>query len=189
MTDIALLPARHKLDVDSYYRMAETGILKREDRVELIEGEIIDMAPIGQDHEASVIGLTRALVLACGDRALVSTQNSVRLGRWSAPQPDFAVLRFRDDFYRTGDRAGPQDVLLLIEVADSSLHFDRTVKLPLYARSTIPEVWIVDLKTRVLAAYRDPTTDGYATSVTHNAGETVGLSQDPAIAIKLDRLF
>ena len=82
MNDIALLPARHKLDADSYYRMAETRTLKREDRVELIEGEIIDMAPIGQDHDASVIGLNRAMVLACGDCALVSTQNSIRLGRW-----------------------------------------------------------------------------------------------------------
>ena len=189
MNEIATLPARHKIDVDSYYRMAELGILRREDRVELIEGDIIDMAPIGQDHEASVIGMTHALVRACGDRALVSTQNSVRLGKWSAPQPDFAVLRYRDDYYRTGDRAGPQDVLLLIEVADSSLHFDRTVKLPLYARSNIAEVWIVDLKTRVLATYREPGADGYAVCTTHHAGETVALSQDAAITINLDRLF
>ena len=169
--------------------MAEAGVFKPGERVELIEGEIIDMAPIGQNHEGSVIGFTRALVLACGDRALVSTQNSLRLGQWSAPQPDFAVLRYRPDFYREGERASPADVLLLIEIADSSLTFDRKVKLPLYARAGIPEVWIVDLKASLLTAHRDPTGDSYATTTPHNPGDTLTLSQDATIAVKLDRLF
>ena len=183
------LPVRHRLDVDTYYRMAELGLLKPDERVELIDGEIFDMAPIGQDHEASVIGLTHGLVLACGDRALVSTQNSVRMAPWSAPQPDFAVLRYREDFYRTGERAGPGDVLLVIEVADSSLRFDRTVKLPLYASAGIPEYWIVNLKDRVLTAYREPSGDTYGVVSDHAATETIALAADPQIAIRLDRLF
>ncbi len=189
MTQAALLPSRHKVDVDQYYRMAGTGVFQPGERVELIDGDIIDMAPIGQEHEGSVIGMTRALVIACGDRALVSAQNSVRLGRWSAPQPDFAVLRFRADFYRTGERAGPQDVLLLIEVADSSLHFDGMVKLPLYAQAGIAEVWIIDVAAQELTSYRDPTASGYAVSTTHRDGETIAIAQDPQIVITLDRLF
>ena len=190
MSQLALdVPVRHKLDVDTFYGMAEAGLFKPEERVELIEGEIFDMAPIGQDHEASVIGLTRALVLACGDRGLVSTQNSVRMAPWSAPQPDFAVLRYREDFYRTGERAGPADVLLVIEVADSSLRFDQGVKLRLYARAGIPEYWIVNLKARVLTAHRAPAGDSYAAVTDHGAGETLGLAADPHIAITLDRLF
>ena len=180
------MPTRHKIDTDSYYRAAETGVLRPEDRVELIEGEIIDMAPIGPDHEGDVISLNRALVEACGRRALVSPQNSLRLGRWSAPQPDFTVLRPRADTYRTGERAGPSDALLVIEVSDSSLHYDRTVKLPLYARSGIGEVWIVDVARRIVTVYRDPSPDGYATMNTHHSGDRIALALDPTLVVDLD---
>ncbi len=186
MDQAALMPTRHKLDADSYYRAAETGVLRPDDRVELIEGEIIDMAPIGPDHEADVICLTRALVEACGRRALVSPQNSLRLGRWSAPQPDFTVLRPRADVYRTGERAGPADALLVIEVSDSSLHYDRTVKLPLYAKSGIGEVWILDVTRRIVTSYRDPTPDGYTTVSTHAPGDTIALALDPTLVVELD---
>lgn len=121
MDDVAVMPARHKLAVRDYHRMVDAGILTRYDKVELIDGEIMDLAPIGQDHEAAVNGLNRALMLACGDRAIVSIRNSVRLNNFSAPQPDAAVFRPRADFYRTGTRPGPADTLLLAEVADSSL--------------------------------------------------------------------
>ena len=93
MDEEGVTPTRHKLSADDYYLAAEAGVLKPEDRVELIEGEIIDMAPIGQDHESVVMAFNERLVLACHGRAIVSTQNSLRLGRWSAPQPDFAALR------------------------------------------------------------------------------------------------
>ena len=189
MDDVAVLQARHKLDVDDYYRMAEAGILGEDDRVELIDGDIIDMAPIGPGHEAVVNGLNKKLVLACMDDAIVSTRNSLRLGRRSAPQPDLAILRHRDDFYATGERAGPQDVLLLIEVADGSLQYDRTVKLPLYARAGIAELWIVDLKRCVVEAYRTPAGDGYGETTTHRRGDRVALAQAPGIAVKLDLIF
>ena len=131
MDDTDLVLTRHRLNVDDYHRMAEAGILGEQDRVELIDGDLIDMAPIGQDHIASVNGLAHALFLACGDRAIVSIQNPARLDRFSEPQPDAALFRPRADHYRTGAPPGPADVLLLVEVADSSLRYDRAVKLPL----------------------------------------------------------
>jgi len=189
MDDTALLPARHKLNVDDYHRMAETGILGEDKRVELLDGDLIDMAPIGQDHAATVNGLNRALFLACGDRAIVSIQNSVRLNRFSEPQPDAALFRPRADNYRTGAPPGPADTLLLIEVADSTLRYDRTVKLPLYARAGIAEVWIVDLQRRMVDVHRSPAGDAYTTVETHGPDATVSLSQAPDIAVDLRRVF
>ena len=189
MDDTGLAPARHRLDVDDYHRMGEAGILHEDDRVELIDGELIDMAPIGQDHAATVNGLNRILVMAFGERAIVSVQNPVRLNRFSEPQPDFAVFRPRADDYRTGEPPGPSDTLLVVEVADSSLRYDRTVKLPLYARAGIPEVWIIDLKRRVLEAHRQPGPDGYAAMQTHGPGDTVTPALAPEIAVALRRVF
>ncbi len=189
MDDAAVMPTRHKLDVAIYHQMIDAGIFGKEDRIELIDGDIIDMAPIGQDHVAIVNGLNRALVLACLDRAIVSTHNPVRIGRLSAPQPDFAVLRPRPDFYATGERPGPGDVLLLVEVSGSSLRFDQTVKLPLYARAGIGELWIVDLHRRALDAYRAPDGDGYRESATYQPGETLALALAPEVVVRLDLVF
>lgn len=189
MDDGAVLPARHKIDVDAYHRMGEAGILGEDDRVELIDGELIDMAPIGQDHAATVNRLNEALVMACAGRAIVSTQNPVRLDRLSEPQPDFAIFRARADFYATGRRPGPADVLLLVEVADSSLRFDSKVKLPLYAKAGIPEVWIVNLGRRVLSMHRQPVGQAYRESTTHRAGETIAPSLAPYIRVDLARIF
>jgi Uma2 family endonuclease len=107
MDDAAVLPARHRLDVDDVRRMAEAGIFGEDDRIELIDGDLIDMAPIGQVHAAVVTGLTETLVLACAGRAIVSPQNPIRLDRSSEPRPDLAVLRRRADVYATGERPGP----------------------------------------------------------------------------------
>ena len=189
MDDAADLPTRHRLDVDDYHRMVDAGILGKEDRVELIDGEIIDMAPIGQGHAAVVGGLTRSLVMACGDKAIVWVQNPIRLDRRSEPQPDFAILRPRADFYAAGKRPGPSDVLLLVEVADSSLRYDLTVKLPLYARAGIAELWIVDLKRRALDAFRRPAGDGYAEVSTHRPGDRLALAAAPGITVSLDLMF
>lgn len=152
---------RRKLDVADYHRMAEAGILGEDDRVELIEGELIEMAPIGSPHAGTVNGLTHLLVRAVGDRAVVAVQNPVRLGPYSEPQPDVALLRPRADSYR-GATPITADVLLLIEVADRSLRYDRTVKLPLYARHGISEVWLIDLESRTVEVHREPAGDAYA---------------------------
>ncbi len=116
-------------------------------------------------------------------------QNPVRLDRLNEPQPDLAVLRRRADFYATGERPGPADVLLLVEVADSSLRFDRTVKLPLYARAGIAELWIVDMKQRVVDAYRQPGADGYGAHTTHQRGEQIVLAAAPDITVRLELMF
>lgn len=187
MNDATLLPARHKLDVDAYHRMGEAGILGEDDRIELIEGELIDMAPIGVEHSAAVNWFARALFKACDDRAIVQVQGPVRLDRLSEVQPDFAVLRPREDFYHAA-LPGPANVLLLVEVAKSSLHHDRTVKLPLYARAGIAEYWIVDLARRVVTAHRRPASEGYDQIDTKGPGERLVLALDPAIAISLDRV-
>ena len=186
MDDVAVMPTRHKLAVRDYHRMVDAGILGKYDKVELIDGEIIDMAPIGQDHEGATNGLAETLFEVCKGRAIVSVQNSIVLDRWSAPQPDFAVFRFRADRYRTGSRPGPSDCLLLVEVADSSLRYDKTVKLPLYATAGIQEYWIVDLNDRVVNVYRKPDGGAYAEHSIHGPGDRITLLVDPEITVALD---
>lgn len=189
MDDGSLVLARHKLDADDYFRMAEAGILGRGDRVELIDGEIIDMAPTGQGHGSTVSRLTHTLVMALNGRVTVFSQSSLRLNRLNVPEPDFAILKYRADFYGTGEPANPDDVLLLIEVADSSLRYDRSVKLPLYARSRIPETWIVDLKRHTLESYRLPEGDRYTVWSTHHPGETVSLQAAPDLTLTVTDLI
>ena len=116
-------------------------------------------------------------------------QNPVRLDRSNEPQPDLAVLRRRADFYATGERPGPGDILLLVEVADSSLRFDRTVKLPLYARAGIGEVWIVDLQRRAIDTYRMPAGDAYGEMTTHQPDGRIALALAPEIVVTLDLVF
>ena len=188
MDDAGVGPVRHKLDVDQYYRIADAGVFGEEDRIELIDGDLIDMAPISQAHAAIVSALAEALFVACAGRAIVWPQNPIRLDRLSEPQPDLAVLRRLADFY-SGERPGPADVLLLVEVADSSLRFDRTVKLPPYARAGIAELWIVDLRQRVLSAYRKPAGDGYAETTTHTSGDQLALVLAPEIVVRLDLIL
>ena len=180
---------RRKLDVHEYHRMGDAGILHEDDRVELIEGELIDMGSIGWDHASTVNGLTRTLVLACGTRAVVSVQNPVRLDEFNEPQPDFAVLKPRGPNGRALGPPGPSEVLLLVEVADSSLRFDKKVKVPLYARFGIPEVWIVDLQKRVLQRYQGPRGGAYGDVTPHGAGESLALAADPKIAVALGEAF
>jgi Uma2 family endonuclease len=189
MDDGLVEPTRHKLDVDDFYRMADAGIFDEDDRVELIEGELIDMAPIGTDHAVTTNGLNRALVFACGDLGVVSVANPLRLDRFNEPQPDFVVFRPSARDYRAGEHPGPADVLLVVEVADSSLRFDRKVKLPLYARAGVPEVWLVDLGQRVLEAHRDPVREAYSTVQSYGERDCISLAQAPEITVLLERVF
>lgn len=169
---------RHRFTADEYHQMAEAGVLRDDDRVELIEGEIVDMTPIGARHGAVVDRFNHTLVRSCGDRAIVRIQGSIRLGPHSEPQPDVVLLRPRPDFYESAV-PGPEHVLLLIEVADASLLYDRTVKLPLYARAGIREVWLVDLVRNHVEVHRDPTQDGYRRSETHGPGDRLGPTAFP----------
>lgn len=152
---------RRPLTVAEYHRMGEVGILNEDDRVELIEGELIAMSPIGSEHSGTVNAFNQCLVEAIGRRGIVSVQNPVQLDDLSEPQPDFAVLKPRADFYRRATPR-PTDVLLIIEVADSSLAYDRNVKRSLYAKHGIPEFWIVNLTAGEIEVCRTPENGQYA---------------------------
>jgi Uma2 family endonuclease len=170
--DTPPLLTRHRLSVADYYRMGEAGIFAPDARVELINGEIIDMAPIGTRHGSAVKRLNSLLIAAVGSQAIVSVQDPLRLSDLSEPEPDLMLLKPRDDFYADAHPSAA-DVLLLIEVADTSARYDREIKLPLYARHGVPEVWIVDLEARLVRFYSAPAGDAYGqTSTTATPGRT-----------------
>lgn len=165
-------PPPRPITVDEYYAMDRTGLLEPDARVELIEGEVVHMPPIGSRHGSTVDFLDHLLDRAIGDRARVRCQLPVRLGSISEPVPDIAVVRSRSDRY---SRSHPTatDVILLVEVSHSTLRYDNNVKVPLYARYGIPDVWIVDLKKRQLHTFRSPSEGHYRDiASTANPGET-----------------
>ena len=177
---------RRRFTVHDYHRMGEAGILHEDDRVELIEGEIVEMAAIGTRHFTCVNGLTRLLVRSVGDAAIVSVQNPVRLDEHTEPQPDLTVLRVRD--YRES-LPMPEDVLLLIEVSDTTLSYDRGMKLPLYARAGIREVWIVDLPGEVIECHTDPSGDVYRSLERARRGEKIESVALPELAFRVDAML
>jgi Uma2 family endonuclease len=155
-------PTRRRLDVGSYYKMAETGILAADDRVELIDGEIFDMVPIGSAHAGKTDRLNWLFARAAADGlAHVSVQRPLRLDAYNEPEPDVMLLKPRQDHYQSR-HPNAADVLLLVEVSDTSLTYDRGTKLPLYAKFGVLEVWIVDLRGAAIEVYREPAGDGYA---------------------------
>lgn len=151
----------YPLTVDDYHAMAEAGILEEDARVELIDGQLVEKMPIGPDHIRIVNTLTELAIRRAADRVEVSIQNPVRLGRYTEPEPDVVLLRRDRDRTRIPE---PDDVLLLIEVADSSVAFDRAVKLPRYAKAGVPEVWIVNVPDACVECYHNPRENGYASS-------------------------
>ena len=181
-------PTRFKHTVEQYHRMGEVGILHENDRVELIDGELIRMAPIGSLHSGLVSRLNRLLVERTSGRAIVSPQNSVILSNVTEPQPDFSLLRWRSDDYMSAVPVAA-DTLLVIEVADSSLHYDRDVKMRFYAESGVPEFWIVVARRRQLLVYREPTGSSYRSSQTLSAGETAICAALPEVRIGISELF
>ena len=148
-------PTRHKLTTRDFERLGAAGILDADLRIELIEGDLIDMPPIGPGHASVSNRLTRLLVLRAADAAIVSVANSIALPPWSMPQPDFTLLRPRADEYASA-LPGAADVLLAVEVADTTLRFDRTVKSRVYASHGVAEYWIVEVEARRMHVLRDP---------------------------------
>jgi Uma2 family endonuclease len=148
-------PRRHRITVEEYHRMAEEGLLAPDARVELIEGEIVDMPPIGSRHNAAVDQLAQLLHAEVGKQAIVRCQGSIRLDDFSEPQPDFAILVRREDFYRERHPTAA-DILLAIEVSDATLPYDLQTKAALYARHGVREVWVIDLEGETLHRFRGP---------------------------------
>jgi Uma2 family endonuclease len=186
MTDSGVM--KHRLTVDDYYRMAEVGVLAPDARVELIEGEIIDMAPIGSRHAGTVSWLHMQLFTAVGKAAIISSQSPSRLSNITEPQPDLLLLRPRDDHYRQSHPTA-RDILLLIEVSDSTLRYDRDTKMPLYASYGVRESWLVDLEHDELSCHRSPHNGGYLEVISTRAPAGTPIAALEGVTVDLSRLF
>ena len=174
--------------VDEFYRIIEAGIFPEGQRVELIDGEIIEMSPIGTRHAVCVNRATTFLTEAFRRKAIVSIQNPLRLGEFTEVLPVVVVFKPRADFYAS-ERPTPADVLFLVEVADTTLRYDRNVKVPRYAAAGIAEVWIEDLKGDSLLVYRDPAEKTFKTSLTLHRGDSVSPLAFPAVKFKVEDLL
>ena len=191
-----------RFNVEEYHRMAEAGILGEDDRLELVDGELVEMAPIGSRHLACVVALNHLLVEASEGRWFVSVQNPVRLGERDEPEPDLSLLKGRPDPAAPGP-PGPDDLLVVVEVSDTTLSYDRNVKLPLYAAARIPEAWIVDLQDRKVEVYADPgagpasmggsaqgyQTSGYHVSSSYAPGETIVSETIAGLSLPVDEVL
>jgi len=149
-----------QFNAEEFHRMADAGIFGENDRLELIDGEIVEMTPIGPFHAECVRRLTKLLVQRVGNQAEVSVQNPIQLGPQSELYPDIALLQVREHGYRLS-HPGPKDILLLIEAGDTTFDADRMVKIPRYAQAGIPEIWLIDLPGSQVHVYTEPSLNGY----------------------------
>jgi Uma2 family endonuclease len=182
------LPEVRPINIDEYFKMVTVGILKQDEAVELIAGRLITMSPTGFFHSSVIGQLTYLFNQLLGDKALVWVQNSILLDNNTMPEPDLAIIKYRADFYRKR-HVKADDVLLVIEVADSTLQYDKTIKTALYARFNIPEMWIVDVKKQRLICYSQPINDGYKNVKVKSKLKTVKLTTLGNVKIDLSHLF
>jgi Uma2 family endonuclease len=186
---VAFVPEKTRINVDRYQKMVAAGVLTKRDRIELIDGEMFNMAPIGPKHAALTSRLTKFLVLAVGDSGIVSPGGPVNLGDFSEPQPDLLLLRPRGDFY-VGKIPEAADVLLLIEISDSTLAFDQNTKRALYARHGVVEYWIIDVEGKRIQVHREPTVNGsYAQARVFGMTESVSPAGLPEVRLLVQSLF
>lgn len=182
-------PLKRLFTRDEYYALAEVGILKPEERVELIEGEIYRMTPIGNRHAGCVTRLVDGFApLLAARRAMLSPQNPVFLSDVSEPQPDITLLRRHEGLY-TKDHPTPEDVLLLVEVADSSIGFDRYTKIPLYALCGISEVWLIDINKETVEIHREPARNGYRSVQRFHRGDRIAPQAFPDFEIAVESIL
>lgn len=179
---------KRRFTADDYQRMGQAGILSEDDRVELIDGEVVAMTPIGPRHNAAVDRATRAMVIAVGDTAIVRVQGPVRLDRYHEPQPDMVLLRPRVDYYASR-LPGPEDILLVVEVAESSLEYDRDVKARIYAQLGIREYWLVDLDANCVSSCSAPQDGSYRTVRQHHRGGSIAPQMLPDCVVPVDVLL
>ncbi|WP_017317325.1 Uma2 family endonuclease [Mastigocladopsis repens] len=179
---------RRKFTVEQYHKMAESGILAKDDRVELIRGEIIEMSPIGTKHAACVNRLVNLLIQRLGKRIILAPQNPVILNNNSEPQPDVTLLQPREDFYENA-HPQPTDIFLLIEVADTTVKYDLEVKIPLYAEEKITEVWLVDINEQSVEVFREPTTEGYRNVSKLKRGNSLSIQAFSDVMITVDEIL
>jgi Uma2 family endonuclease len=185
---MAELRSAFRLGVDAYHRMIDAGIFDEDDRVELIEGELRALPPIKSEHTGKNKRLNRVLTLAAGSDALVAVQDPLTLHPDSEPEPDLMLLRPREDFY-AGANPTPADTLLVIEICDTSLRYDREVKVPLYAAHGVPEVWLIDLQHRRLEMYREPGPDGYRLILRPEPSEVVSPVLLPGLRLAIAAIW
>lgn len=192
MATLTTMPAptitKRRFSVKEYYRMAEAGILSPRDRVELIDGEIVQMAAMGSYHAGCVNTLNRLFMEMLGRRVVVSVQNPVRLSDRSEPEPDIALLKPRADFY-TESHPRPDDVMLIVEVSHSTVEYDRDVKTPLYAEAGIPELWLVNLDEDFIDGLSDPDGAGYRTLRRYVRGERIAPALLPDAALEVGQIL
>jgi len=179
---------KRRFTADDYRRMGQAGILSEDDRVELIGGEVVAMTPISPRHNAAVNRATRAMVIAVGDRAIVQVQGSVRLDLYHEPQPDVVLLRPQTDYYASR-LPGPPDILLVVEIAESSLEYDREVKARIYAEVGIPEFWLADLNASLVSCYSAPQDGSYRTLRQHRRGDSIAPQMCPDCVVLVDVLL
>jgi Uma2 family endonuclease len=179
---------KRRFTADEYHRMGEAGILSEDDRVELIDGEVVAMTPIGPRHAGCVIKAIEAFFAAAGSNALVAPQNPVALGVYDEPQPDVVLLRRRADYYTTA-HPGPDDTLLIVEIADSSIDYDRNLKAGVYAAAGIPEYWVVDLNADVVWRYTSPERHAFRHVESYRRGHSLTPQLLPSCVIAVDLLL
>ncbi len=179
--ELECVPTRRLFTVEELYVMDAAGMFDNDERIELLDGEIIVMPPIGEPHADGTDRLDESFKEQLLRRARVRVQGPVRISDNSLLQPDIAVLRLRDDYHRRAP--APEDALLLVEVADTSLEFDREVKLPRYAAAGIPEVWIVNLRSRQVEGYSDPVDGTYRSRRMVTAEGSIGPLAFPDVAL------
>ena len=180
--------AKHYFTVSEYDRMGETGVFAPGARVELIEGEIIEMSPIGSRHAACVEIISDRLHDIARGKFLIRTQNPIVLDDFSEPEPDVSVLRFREDYYRDA-HPRPQDVLLVIEVAETTVPFDRQIKLPLYAHAAIPEYLIFNLADQVVEYYSQPEMGSYQNARLLKRGDAFESASVPGLTLDIEMIL
>ncbi len=185
---MAIQTQRWQFTVADFSRMAQAGIFADDDRVELIEGEVRPMSPIGTRHAAIVKRLIAYLARNIPDRLILGVQDPIELSDYTQPQPDISVVLARDDFY-AGAHPGPAEVLLVIEVADTSIEYDRDEKVPLYARTRIAEVWLVNVETETVTQYDQPDGTRYRGERTLGPGEVIVSSNVGALQVPVDVVF